>query len=37
VLHNKSIKNTNKNSLSSHKVVGVDLALGEALILLICV
>jgi hypothetical protein len=31
---NKSSKNTSKNSLSSHYLLGVDLGLGEALILL---
>jgi hypothetical protein len=31
---NKSSKNTSKNSLSSHYLLGVDLELGEALILL---
>ena len=31
---NKSLKNTSKNSLSSHYLFGEDLGLGEALILL---
>jgi hypothetical protein len=31
---NKSSKNTRKNSLSSHYLLGVELGLGEALILL---
>jgi hypothetical protein len=31
---NKSSKNTSKNSLSSHYLLGVDMGLGEALILL---
>jgi hypothetical protein len=31
---NKSSKNTSKNSLSSHYLLGVEMRLGEALILL---
>jgi hypothetical protein len=31
---NKSSKNTSKNSLSSHYLLGVEMGLGEALILL---
>jgi hypothetical protein len=36
-IHEQELKEHEQNSLSSHYLVGVDLRLGEALILLNCV